>query len=68
MSNHNAASYAMDATSRETTEQDQRARAVAAALSIIEAKASGGADIGLKSEFIHLSEYADKIQEAMKVK
>lgn len=68
MSNHNAAAYAFDASSRSTTELDERARAVAAAISIIEAKAAGGSETSLKSEFFHLSEYADKIQEALKVK
>jgi len=68
MANHNAATYALDASSRDTTELDQRARAVSAALTIIEAKAAGGSDITLKAEFNHLSEYADKIQEALKVK
>jgi hypothetical protein len=68
MSNHNAAAYALDSTDRTTPQSDYRARAVAAALTIIEAKAAGGSDINLKTEFAHLSEYADKILEAMKVK
>jgi hypothetical protein len=68
MSNHNAAAYAFDACSRSTTELDERARAVAAAISIIEAKAAGGSDFALKTEFANLSGYADKIQEALKVK
>ncbi|UQS92511.1 hypothetical protein M5C90_15780 [Pseudomonas chlororaphis subsp. piscium] len=68
MSNHNAAAYAIDAVNRESTESDQRARAVAAALTIIEAKAAGGSDCNLKNEFFHLSEYADKIQAALKAK
>lgn len=68
MSNNNAASYALDAGPRNSDELDQRARAFAAALAIIEAKAAGGSDGGIRSEFAHLSEYADKIQEALKVK
>ncbi|MFJ2379899.1 hypothetical protein [Pseudomonas protegens] len=68
MSDINAASYAIDAGPRESEELDQRARAVAAAISVIEAKAAGGSDINLKNEFFHLSDYADKIQEALKLK
>ncbi|NAN50837.1 hypothetical protein EX349_06475 [Pseudomonas protegens] len=67
MSNHDPASYAFDAAERKTDEQDQRARAVAAAIGLIEAKVAGS-DSNLKIEMANLSGYADKIQEALKVK
>lgn len=67
MSNHNPASYAFDAADRETTEQDLRARAVAAAIGLIEAKVSGSDASNLKNEMANLSGYADKIQEALKI-
>lgn len=68
MSNHNPASYAFDASARETSEEDLRARAVAAAIGLIEAKVSGSDASSLKSEMNNLSAYADKIQEALKTK
>lgn len=68
MSNHNSASYAFDASGRETNEEDQRARAVAAAIGLIEAKMSGSDGSSLKAEMNNLSSYADQIQNALKVK
>lgn len=68
MSNHNPASYAFDAAERKTTEEDLRARAVAAAIGLIEAKVSGSDASNLKTEMSNLALYADKIQEALKVK
>ena len=68
MSNHNPASYAFDSAERATNEQDQRARAVAAAIGLIEAKVSGSDASNLKVEMGNLSLYADRIQEALIVK
>lgn len=45
-----------------------RAHAVAVALEVIAAKASGADATGLFREFANLSAYADQIQEALKVK
>lgn len=68
MSNSNAASYVMDAGPRNTEELGHRARAVAAAIEVIAAKASGADATSLKVEFANLSTYADQIQAALKVK
>jgi len=43
----------------------RRAYAVAAALEVIAAKASGADATSLKVEFLHLSTYADQIQAAL---
>ncbi|MCK3839938.1 MULTISPECIES: hypothetical protein [Pseudomonas] len=68
MSNDNAASYVIAAGPRNTDELDYRAKAVAAAIEIIRAKASGADATSLKVEFGNLSLYADQIQAALKVK
>jgi len=62
---HNAIKAAGD---NDFSAEQRRSFAVAAALEAIAAKAAGGSDAALKSEFFYLSEYADKIQEALKVK
>ncbi|MHB2048874.1 hypothetical protein [Pseudomonas sp. VEM90] len=49
-------------------DEQKRALAVAAALEVISSKASGADATSLKTEFGHLSTYADQIQEAMKAK
>ena len=48
--------------------EQKRAVAVAAALEVISAKASGADATTLKVEFENLSMYADHIQEALKIK
>ncbi|WP_447651004.1 hypothetical protein [Pseudomonas abietaniphila] len=65
MSNSNPSSYVVDASPRETEEQDRRARAVAAAIGIIQAKASISPAINLQHEFESLAGYADLIQKAL---
>lgn len=58
-----------NSTSPKSPEQHQRAHAVAAALEVIAGfVASGGPSISLAVEFENLSDYADKIQEALKTK
>lgn len=59
---------ALKATDRKSDVQDQRAFAVAAAIDLIAAKAGSPEGVNLKFELGNLSEYADKIQEALKVK
>ncbi|MEX5322367.1 hypothetical protein WCE04_23885 [Pseudomonas shirazica] len=50
-----------------TSEQHQRAHAVAAALEVIAARASGASgNMNLDYEFEKLSTYADQIQAALK--
>ena len=58
----------MDAGPRDTEELSYRARAVAAAIEVIAAKASGADATSLKVEFGNLSMYADQIQAALKAK
>ncbi|WP_224795837.1 hypothetical protein [Pseudomonas fluorescens] len=48
-------------------DEQKRALAVAAALEVICAKASGADATSLKVEFGHLATYADQVQEALKV-
>lgn len=45
--------------------EERRAYAVAAALEVIAAKASGADSTQLWDEFGHLSEYADQIQQSL---
>lgn len=54
--------------SRKIDAAEKRAYAVAAALEVIAAKASGADATNLDREIGKLSEYADRIQEALKVK
>ncbi|MEB2514803.1 hypothetical protein SOP85_05055 [Pseudomonas sp. YuFO20] len=54
--------------SRDLDASEKRALAVAAALEVIAAKASGADATTLKVEFVNLSTYADQIQAALKVK
>ncbi len=51
-----------------TAPDASRAHAVAVALELIASKSSGGEDLNIQRELDKLSEYADKIQEALKVK
>lgn len=67
MSTASAADFVFHAALKETAEQDRRARAVAAAVAVIEAKASATDSTNLKAEFSRLSEYADAIQKALLV-
>ena len=48
--------------------EEKRAYAVGIALELIAAKLSSGASTNLDGEVDNLSKYADKIQEALKVK
>ncbi|MBC3375785.1 hypothetical protein HU762_17685 [Pseudomonas sp. SWRI92] len=54
--------------SRKIDAAEKRAYAVAAALEVIAAKASSADATNLDREIGKLSEYADRIQEALKVK
>lgn len=49
-----------------TAPAGKRANAVAAAIEIISARASGAAPVDLETEFNNLKKYADQIQEALK--
>ncbi|MGY2285178.1 hypothetical protein [Pseudomonas gingeri] len=51
-----------------TSPEFARAHAVASALELISAKLSSGASVDLEGEIDRLSNYADKIQEALKSK
>ena len=53
---------------KDMTPSTHRHAAVAAALTLIEAKAAGGGGITLEGHMAHLSEYADSIQEALGTK
>lgn len=59
---------ALKASERKTDAQEQRAFAVASAIDIIAAKAGSPEGVNLDFEFGKLSDYADKIQAALKVK
>ena len=63
---HNAVTSAGE--TRTINASEKRAHAVAAALEVIAAKASGADSTNLDREMGKLSEYADRIQEALKVK
>lgn len=49
-----------------TAPAGRRANAVAAAIEVISARASGSTPIDLEAEFNNLKKYADQIQEALK--
>ncbi|MBD9443089.1 hypothetical protein [Pseudomonas sp. PDM04] len=51
-----------------STPDAARAHAVAVALELIASKASGGEGLNIPRELDNLSNYADQIQEALKVK
>ena len=56
----------LDSTSNAYSAQDKRAFAVAAALEVIAARATGpSGNVNLSYEFEQLSRYADQIQEAL---
>lgn len=56
----------IDSTSNAYPAQEKRAFAVAAALEVIAARASGASgNLNLSYEFEQLSRYADQIQEAL---
>lgn len=50
-----------------TASTGRRTHAVAAALEIIAARASSSTPVDLAAEFNNLKQYADRIQEALKV-
>ncbi|WP_265532582.1 hypothetical protein [Pseudomonas saponiphila] len=56
------------AADNDYTNERRRGHAVAVALELIASKASGGEAFSISRELDHLSDYADKIQEALKVK
>ncbi|TWC27697.1 MULTISPECIES: hypothetical protein [unclassified Pseudomonas] len=57
-----------DAADTDYTAERRRGHAVAVALELIASKASSAEGMSLVRELDHLSSYADKIQEALKVK
>lgn len=54
--------------SRDANPAEKRANVVAAVLEVIAAKASGADATNLDREFNNLSAYADRVQEALRVK
>ncbi|WP_338498239.1 hypothetical protein V5F23_09770 [Pseudomonas sp. WP18] len=59
---------ALKAAERKTDAQDHRAFAVAAAIDLIAARAASAEGVNLRDEMHNLSDYADKIQAALKTK
>ncbi|QDR69237.1 hypothetical protein [Pseudomonas sp. BJP69] len=57
-----------DMNNRTFTPESKRSFAVAIAIEVIAAKAASASGADLEAEFKNLSQYADNIQEAMKVK
>ena len=58
----------LDSANQAYSEQDKRAFAVAAALEVIAARATGpSGNVNLSYEFEQLSQYADQIQQALAV-
>jgi|GEM_PF-5668807 len=57
----------MLASSNDSEPSEKRAAAVAAALEVIAAKALGAEGTNVQLEFNRLSEYADRIQQALTV-